>query len=189
MLNSTSTIFTMDIYKQYFNKNSDDKTTVRVGRITSAIALLIGAIVAPLLGGINQAFQFIQEYTGVVSPGILAIFLLGLFWKKTTNKAAIWGALVSIPIAMFFKVGPKGWAEGTALENIFPSVPFLDQMGYTTLLTMAIIALISWNQNKGVDDTKGFELRRETFKTSSTFNISAFAIMIVLVFLYAFFWK
>ena len=189
MLNSTSTIFTMDIYKQYINKNSDDKTTVRVGRITSAVALIIGAIVAPLLGGINQAFQFIQEYTGVVSPGILAIFILGLFWKKTTNKAAIWGALVSIPIAMFFKIGPKGWVEGTALENIFPSVPFLDQMGYTTLITMAIIALLSWYQNKGADDAKGFELRKETFKTSATFNISAFTIMIVLVFLYSFFWN
>jgi len=189
MLNSTSTIFTMDIYKQYINKNSDDKSTVRAGRITSAVALTIGAIIAPLLGGINQAFQFIQEYTGVVSPGILAIFILGLFWKKTTNKAAIWGALVSIPIAMFFKVGPKGWAQGTGLESIFPSVPFLDQMGYTSLITMVIIGLISWKQNKGADDARGFELRRETFKTSSTFNISAFAIMIVLVFLYAFFWK
>ncbi|MDP2160418.1 MAG: sodium/solute symporter, partial [Flavobacterium sp.] len=189
MLNSTSTIFTMDIYKQYINKNSDDKATVRVGRITSAIALTIGAIIAPLLGGINQAFQFIQEYTGVVSPGILAIFLLGLFWKKTTNKAAIWGALVSIPIAMFFKVGPKGWADGTGLETIFPSVPFLDQMGYTTLITMAIIAVLSWNQNKGADDAKGFELQRETFKTNAVFNISAFAIMIILVFLYAFFWN
>jgi solute:Na+ symporter, SSS family len=189
MLNSTSTIFTMDIYKQYINKNSDDKSTVRVGRITSAVALTIGAIIAPLLGGINQAFQFIQEYTGVVSPGILAIFLLGLFWKKTTNKAAIWGALVSIPIAMFFKVGPKGWAEGTGLETIFPSVPFLDQMGYTTLITMSIIAVLSWNQNKGADDAKGFELQRETFKTNAIFNISAFAIMIILVFLYAFFWK
>lgn len=189
MLNSTSTIFTMDIYKQYINKNADDKSTVRVGRITSAIALTIGAIIAPLLGGINQAFQFIQEYTGVVSPGILAIFLLGLFWKKTTNKAAIWGALVSIPIAMFFKVGPKGWADGTGLETIFPSVPFLDQMGYTTLITMAIIAVLSWNQNKGADDAKGFELQRETFKTNAVFNISAFAIMIILVFLYAFFWN
>jgi SSS family solute:Na+ symporter len=189
MLNSTSTIFTMDIYKQYINKNADDKSTVRVGRITSAVALTIGAIIAPLLGGINQAFQFIQEYTGVVSPGILAIFLLGLFWKKTTNKAAIWGALVSIPIAMFFKVGPKGWTEGTSFESIFPSVPFLDQMGYTTLITMAIIAVVSWNQNKGADDAKGFELQRETFKTNAVFNISAFAIMIILVFLYAFFWN
>lgn len=188
MLNSTSTIFTMDIYKQYIDKNANDRKTVAVGRITSAIALLIGAIVAPLLGGINQAFQFIQEYTGVVSPGILAIFVLGLFWKKTTNKAAIWGALLSIPIAMFFKVGPKGWASGGALENVFPNLPFLDQMGYTTLITMGIIAAISWNQNKGKDDKKGFELQKETFSTSSSFTISAFAVMIVLAFLYAFFW-
>jgi SSS family solute:Na+ symporter len=89
MLNSTSTIFTMDIYKQYINKNADDKTTVNVGRLSGGIALLIAVIMAPLLGGIDQAFQFIQEYTGVVSPEILAVFILGLFWKKTTNKAAI----------------------------------------------------------------------------------------------------
>lgn len=188
MLNSTSTIFTMDIYKQYIDKNADDRKTVTVGRITSAVALLIGAIVAPLLGGINQAFQFIQEYTGVVSPGILAIFILGLFWKKTTNKAAIWGALLSIPIAMFFKVGPKGWATGGSFEGFFPSLPFLDQMGYTTLLTMGIIAAISWTQNKGADDEKGFAIQKETFSTSTSFTISAFAVMIVLAFLYAFFW-
>ena len=188
MLNSTSTIFTMDIYKQYINKNSDDKNTVKVGRITSAIALTIGATVAPLLGGINQAFQFIQEYTGVVSPGILAIFILGLFWKKTTNQAAIWGALVSIPVAMYFKVGPKGWAEGIVIEGVFPNIPFLDQMGYTTLITMAIIMAISWLQNKGDDSPKGFTLSKETFKTSASFNISAFAILLILVFLYAKFW-
>ncbi|RKS00642.1 MULTISPECIES: sodium/sugar symporter [unclassified Flavobacterium] len=188
MLNSTSTIFTMDIYKQYINKNSDDKNTVKVGRITSAVALAIGAIVAPLLGGINQAFQFIQEYTGVVSPGILAIFLLGLFWKRTTNQAAIWGALLSIPVAMFFKVGPKGWANGTSLESVFPNIPFLDQMGYTTLITILIIMAISWIQNKGEDDSKGFILHKNTFKTSASFNISAFAIMLILVFLYAKFW-
>jgi SSS family solute:Na+ symporter len=188
MLNSTSTIFTMDIYKQYIDKNADDRKTVTVGRITSAIALLIGAIVAPLLGGINQAFQFIQEYTGVVSPGILAIFILGLFWKKTTNKAAIWGALLSIPIAMFFKVGPKGWASGGSFEGLFPNLPFLDQMGYTTLLTMGIIAAISWTQNKGADDEKGFAIQKETFSTGTSFTISAFAVMIVLAFLYAFFW-
>lgn len=188
MLNSTSTIFTMDIYKQYIDKNANDRKTVTVGRITSSIALLIGAIVAPLLGGINQAFQFIQEYTGVVSPGILAIFILGLFWKKTTNKAAIWGALLSIPIAMFFKVGPKGWASDGTFEDLFPNLPFLDQMGYTTLLTMAVIAAISWVQNKGANDEKGFAIQKETFSTSTSFTISAFAVMIVLAFLYAFFW-
>ena len=111
MLNSTSTIFTMDIYKQYIKPNASDKQTVNMGRISAAVALLIASIMAPLLGGIDQAFQFIQEYTGVVSPGILAVFILGLFWKKTTNKAAIVGALVSIPIAMYFKVAPKGWSS------------------------------------------------------------------------------
>jgi len=188
MLNSTATIFTMDIYKPYVNPTSDDRNLVKIGRITSAVALLIGAIIAPLLGGIGQAFQFIQEYTGVVSPGILAIFILGLFWKKTTNHAAIMGALLSIPVAMFFKVGPKGWATGTSLEGIFPSVPFLDQMGYTTLLTMAIIMLISWLQNKGTDDSKGFSIEKNTFKTSSSYSISAFAILLLLAFLYAKFW-
>lgn len=188
MLNSTATIFTMDIYKPYVNPTSDDRNLVKIGRITSAVALLIGAIIAPLLGGIGQAFQFIQEYTGVVSPGILAIFILGLFWKKTTNHAAIMGALLSIPVAMFFKVGPKGWAAGTSLEGIFPSVPFLDQMGYTTLLTMVIIMTISWLQNKGTDDVKGFSIEKSTFKTHSSYSISAFAILILLAFLYAKFW-
>ena len=113
MLNSTSTIFTMDIYKQYIRPNANDKETVNTGRISAAVALLVAGIMAPLLGGIDQAFQFIQEYTGVVSPGILAVFMLGLFWKKTTNKGAIIGTLSSIPIAMYFKVAPKGWSNNS----------------------------------------------------------------------------
>ena len=108
MLNSTSTIFTMDIYKSLINKEATDKQTVKVGRLSGLAALIIAMIIAPKLGNLGEVFQFIQEYTGVVSPGILAIFLLGLFWKKATNKAAIIGALTSIPIAMYFKVAPKG---------------------------------------------------------------------------------
>ncbi|SEA93699.1 solute:Na+ symporter, SSS family [Flavobacterium gillisiae] len=189
MLNSTSTIFTMDIYKQYINKNADDRTTVNVGRLSGGIALLIAVIMAPLLGGIDQAFQFIQEYTGVVSPGILAVFILGLFWKKTTNKAAIWGALLSIPIAMFFKVGPKSWAVGSGMESIFPTLPWMDQMGYTAVLSMLLIVAISLLQNKGNNDAKGIPLTKELFKTSPLFNICSFAIMIILVVVYAVFWK
>ena len=86
MLNSTATIFTMDIYKPLINTKASDKTTVNVGRISALISLVIATIMAPLLGGIDQAFQFIQEYTGVVSPGILAVFVLGLFWKKPPTK-------------------------------------------------------------------------------------------------------
>ncbi|MAB84787.1 MAG: sodium/glucose cotransporter [Cryomorphaceae bacterium] len=185
MLNSTSTIFTMDIYKQYINKKANDLETVNTGRLSALIALIIASIMAPLLGGIDQAFQFIQEYTGVVSPGILAVFMLGLFWKKTTNKGAIIGALCSIPIAMYFKVSPKGWAT----NPIFVDLPFLNQMGLTTLITMVIIAIISWYQQKGKDDQKGIEISRETFKTDPIYNIGAFGILILLSAIYAVFWS
>jgi len=185
MLNSTSTIFTMDIYKQYIRPNADDRATVRMGRISALVALVIAATVAPLLGGIDQAFQFIQEYTGVVSPGVLAVFLLGLFWKKTTNQGAIFGALASIPIAMYFKVAPKGWSA----SSLFVDVPFLDQMGYTTLLTMLVIAVISWSGGKGKDDSRAISLNKKTFMTSPIFNIGSFAVMIILVALYSLFWN
>ncbi|WP_370479215.1 sodium/sugar symporter [Tamlana flava] len=185
MLNSTSTIFTMDIYKQYINPNASDKATVGVGRLSAAVALVIAGIMAPLLGGIDQAFQFIQEYTGIVSPGILAVFLLGLFWKKTTNKAAIIGALASIPIALYFKVAPNGWST----SPFFVDVPFMDQMGYTCLLTMGIIALVSYSQHHGVDDEKGIPLKKELFKTSPLFNIGSFAVLLIVAALYAMFWN
>jgi SSS family solute:Na+ symporter len=185
MLNSTATIFTMDIYKPYIKPNATDRQTVSMGRISAVVALIIASIMAPLLGGIDQAFQFIQEYTGVVSPGILAVFVLGLFWKKTTNKAAIIGALTSIPIAMYFKVAPKGWSDSA----LFVDLPFLDQMGYTALLTMGIIAFISYRQNQGADDEKGIAITRETFKTDAIYNIGAFALMLILTALYAFFWS
>jgi solute:Na+ symporter, SSS family len=185
MLNSTSTIFTMDIYRQYINKNASDKNTVNTGRISAGVALIVACIMAPLLGGIDQAFQFIQEYTGIVSPGILAVFMLGLFWKKATNKGAIVGALVSIPIAMYFKVAPNGWST----SSLFVDVPFMDQMGYTVLLTMIVIILTSLMQNKGEEDPKGIQISKGLFKTSPTFNIGAFAVMLILVVVYALFWN
>jgi solute:Na+ symporter, SSS family len=185
MLNSTATIFTMDIYKPYIKPNATDRQTVSMGRISAVVALIVASIMAPLLGGIDQAFQFIQEYTGVVSPGILAVFILGLFWRKTTNKAAIVGALTSIPIAMYFKVAPKGWSDAA----FFVDIPFLDQMGYTALLTMVVMVVISYRQNKGADDEKSIAITKETFKTDGIYNISAFAIMLILTALYAFFWS
>ncbi len=185
MLNSTSTIFTMDIYKQYIRPDADDRTTVNMGRISATVALVIAAFMAPLLGGIDQAFQFIQEYTGVVSPGILAVFVMGLFWKKATNKGAIWGALSSIPVAMYFKVAPKGWSDSA----LFLDLPFLDQMGWTALLTMAIIAAVSWREGQGQEDAKAISLSGETFQTGRLYNVGAFAVMMVLVALYAMFWS
>ncbi len=184
MLNSTSTIFTMDIYKPLINKEASEKRLVNVGRITGLIALVIAICMAPLLGGVPQVFQYIQEYTGLVSPGILAIFILGLFWKKTTAKAAITGAILSIPIAFFLKVGSKGWVDSA----IFPDLPWMHQMGITFLLTSIIMLIISHAQNKGADDEKGIELNKSLFQTSSIFNILSFGVILMLIALYSIFW-
>jgi len=183
MLNSTSTIFTMDIYKSHFNKNASDAKMVSVGRITAVIALVIAIIIAPQLGSLGQVFIFIQEYTGVVSPGILAVFLMGLFYKKATNNGAIWGAILSIPIAMYFKVAPKGWSDA----SIFVELPFMHQMGYTCIATLAIIALISYLDGNQ-DDPKGINLTKKLFATNKTFNIGAFSVLLITAFLYAMFW-
>jgi SSS family solute:Na+ symporter len=148
---------------------------VIVGRISGGLALLIAIFVAPLLGNIDQAFQYIQEYTGLVSPGILAVFLLGLFYKKTNNKGAIVGILASMPIAFLLKVG-----------NL--EMPFLDQMLYTCLLTMAIIIMVSLSTNKKDDDPKAIKLNSKLFRTDSVFNLGAYVILILLVVLYTLFW-
>jgi SSS family solute:Na+ symporter len=184
MLNSTSTIFTMDIFRPYINKNASDKQTVAVGRISGAVALVIAILIAPMLGNLGQAFQFIQEYTGVVSPGILAVFLTGLFWKRATNNAAIWGVILSIPIAMYFKVAPNQWSDAA----VFVNIPFMNQMFITAILSIAIILFISYLEGKGKVNEKGINLTAEFFKTSPAFNIGAFIILTICTLLYAFFW-
>ena len=184
MVNSTSTIFTMDIYKSIINKNADDKSLVTVGRITGLVALIIAILIAPQLKSLGQVFQYIQEYTGVVSPGILAVFLMGLFYKKASNNGAIWGVLLSIPIAMYFKVGPNGWSSLSIFNH---DIPFMNQMLITCLATIFIIFVISKIEGNK-DNPKAIIITNTLFKTSPTFNISAFAVCIITAFLYAFFW-
>lgn len=175
MLNSTSTIFTMDIYKSYIGKDKSEKRLVRVGRISAAVALIIACLVAPLLKSVPQAFQYIQEYTGLVSPGILAVAMLGLFWKKTTTRGAIWGAILSIPVALFLKLS-------------FVQLPFLDQMLYTFLISIVIIAMVSLTTSKVDDDSKGITLTSQMFVTERAFNIGAYLVVIILALLYTIFW-
>ena len=175
MLNSTSTIFTMDIFKPYIKKDATERQLVFVGRLTAFIALIIAIAMAPILGNIPQMFQYIQQYTGLVSPGILAVFLMGLFWKKTTNKGAIIGVTLSIVVAFLLKI--------PSLE-----LPWMDQMFYTLIITMAIIMGVSLTTSPDVDDPKGIPLTAATFKTGSVFNISAYAILIILAVLYTVFW-
>ncbi len=118
MFNSTSTIFTMDIYKQFFNKNASEKRLVNIGRMTSVCALILALIaVYPIMGGADQAFQVIQEYSGFVYPGVVVIFGLGLLWKRASGVAAVVTAIGTFVFSILFKF-------------IMPDTPFLLRMGY-----------------------------------------------------------
>lgn len=176
MLNSTATIFTMDVYKEYIDKNASDTKLVNVGRCSAIVALVIAIFIAPMLGSLGQAFQFIQEYTGVVSPGILAVFLCGLFYKKTTSNGAIAGVLASIVIALLLKFLPI-------------NMPFLDQMMYTLILSMAVIVFVSLSSSEVDDDEKGIVLTAKTFKTSGSFAVASYAILLIVVAIYVAFWN
>src|SRR5690606_16071561 len=91
--NSIATIFTLDIYKKAFNKNASEKNMVNVGKISIIVSILLAVVISPFLGIEKGGFQYIQEYTGFVSPGIFAMFLLGFFWKKTTSNAALFATI------------------------------------------------------------------------------------------------
>ena len=131
MFNSTSTLFTMDIYKKYINPNAGDKKLVNVGRLTSLVALIIAAItVKPLLGGLDQAFQYIQEYSGFIYPGIVVVFGLGLLWKRASNKAAVWSAIATIPLGVLFKL-------------TMPDVAFQLRAGYVFMILVTMFIIIS----------------------------------------------
>lgn len=131
MFNSTSTLFTMDIYRKYINKDASDKKLVNIGRLTSLAALVIAAIaVKPLLGGLDQAFQYIQEYSGFIYPGIIVVFGLGLLWKRASNKAAIWTAIATIPLGILFKI-------------CLGDVAFQLRAGYIFIILVTMFVLIS----------------------------------------------
>lgn len=175
MLNSTSTIFTMDIYKPFIGKDKSEKNLVKIGRLSATAALLIACLLAPLLKSVPQAFQYIQEYTGLVSPGILAVAILGLFWKKVTTRGAIWGAILSIPVALFLKLD-------------FIQLPFMDQMLYTFLISIAIIGMVSLTTSDVDDDSHGITLTSKIFVTEKTFNIMSYLVLLILAVLYTVFW-
>ncbi|MBR6886224.1 MAG: sodium/sugar symporter [Bacteroidales bacterium] len=139
MLNSTSTLFTMDIYKKYLNKGADDRKLVNVGRITSLCALVIALVaVKPLLGSLDQAFQYIQEYSGFIYPGIIVVFGLGLLWKRSSARAAVWSAIIVIPLGILFKIFLGG-------------VPFQLRAGYIFIILVVFHVIMSLIDKKVVD--------------------------------------
>lgn len=194
MVNSASTIFTLDIYRPFFMKmdverqqlldatqNDSPQLTVKeenhlvfIGKWVSGIALLIGIFIAPTLGNLEQAFQYIQEYTGFISPGIVAIFLLGMFWRRTSANAAMVAVILAIPLSMAFKF-------------LVSSMPFIDRMGYCFLIIAGIMVLISMLENKN-NDPKAIYFRTQLFKTSSTFNILSVIVILLVGLIYGIFW-
>ena len=180
--NSISTIFSLDIYQKYFNKTSSEKNLVGVGRWAVIISMLIAAIITPALKSLDQAYQFIQEYVGFFSPGVLAIFLLGMFWKKTTNAAALTGAILTVPIAIILKFLPV-WTKGD-----FPNLPFLDRMFITFIFISLLMIVISLAKPKPADDKKVIVVDKSMFKVSTGFILLSVLIMGILVALYTVFW-
>ena len=180
--NSISTIFSLDIYKKYVNKEASERKLVITGRWAVIIAMLIAAIVAPSLKTLDQAYQFIQEYSGFFSPGVLAIFLLGMFWKKTTAAAGLAGALLTVPISTVLKFLPD-WTNGA-----FPNYPFLDRMTIAFFAIVIIMVTISLAKPKPAGDTHVIEMDTALFKVSPGFIVGSFIICGILAALYTVFW-
>ncbi len=167
MFNSTSTIFTMDIYKRFFNKNASEKKLVNVGRLTSISALILAVIaVYPIMGGADQAFQVIQEYSGFVYPGIVVIFGLGLLWKRASGTAAVVAAIGTFFFSILFKF-------------MLPDVPFLLRMGYVFACLVVLFFSISLMSKKTVPAE---ELDEHTIKTQLKWsNITIIAAIVCLI--------
>ncbi|MFH6958809.1 sodium/sugar symporter [Flavobacterium aquidurense] len=182
--NSISTIFSLDIYKKYFNKEASERKLVLTGRWVVVIAMFIAALVAPALKSLDQAYQFIQEYVGFFSPGVLAIFLLGMFWKKTTPSAGLAGALLTVPIAAVLKFLPV-WTNGA-----FPDYPFLDRMTISFFLIVLVMVAISLFNPESEEQQKTLkiEIDKSMFRVSSEFIIGSFIISGILIALYTVFW-
>ena len=176
IINSASTIFSIDILKVHFKPLISEENLVKAGRISSVIIVAIAASIASFLTGIEQVFQFIQEYTGLVSPGITAMFILGIFWKKTTAKAAWIAVLITLPVPLFLK-----W--------IYPEMPFLDNMVFSFIIISAVMILVSVLDKSKEARSHAWELPSGIFKNDDkVFKWLTIGIILILVLLYYIFW-
>jgi SSS family solute:Na+ symporter len=180
--NSISTIFSLDIYKKFFNKNATEKQMVGIGKWVVIVAMGIAALIAPALKNLDQAYQFIQEYVGFISPGVLAIFLLGFFWKRTTAAAALTGSLLTIPVSTILKFLPV-WTGGA-----FPDYPFLDRMSITFGIIVVIMVVISLSKPYSLQTSHTIEIDKNDFRVSPAFVLGSVIIMGILAGLYTVFW-
>ena len=180
--NSISTIFSLDIYKKYFNKQATEKQLVGIGKWVVIVSMGIAALIAPALKSLDQAYQFIQEYVGFISPGVLAIFLLGFFWKRTTASAALTGSLLTIPVSTILKFLPV-WTQGS-----FPDYPFLDRMTITFGIIVLIMIGISLSKPATLNASHTIVVDKKDFRVSPAFIFGSVIIMGILAGLYTIFW-
>ncbi|SMC93919.1 sodium/sugar symporter [Pedobacter nyackensis] len=199
--NSIATIFTLDIYKKAFNPNAGEGNLVNVGKITVVVSMLIAVVLSlivgdALMGEGKQGFQYIQEYTGFVSPGIFAMFILGFFWKKTTSNAALFATVGGFLVSVLLKFLPGmvdlsplynyGWAVANT-AGVF-EIPFMDRMAIVFAICLIGMYFISIYDNKKGVVAHGLEIDPKMFRVSTSFAIGALIIFAMVVALYSAFW-
>ncbi len=165
----------LDIHKKFFNKNLSEKQTVFTGRIAIIVAFVIALLVSPLLRNFGQAFEYIQVYTGYISPGILSIFLLGFFWKKATANGALVAAILSVALSAL-------------IEYLFPAFPFLNRMGVVFWICSAVHITISLVQSGGKDNPNAFVVQREWFNVAPSFRYGTIGVVGLFCVIYWIFW-
>nr|WP_295383066.1 sodium/sugar symporter [Pseudoxanthomonas sp.] len=173
-INSVATIFTLDFYAKRDREASQAKL-VRVGRITAAVAILVAVLTArPLLGGFDQGFQYIQEFTGFFTPGIVVIFLLGLFWKRANEAGALAAAIGSFLLSLVLKLA-------------WPSLPFMDRIGLVFLLALVLAVGVAL-ATRSTGDRDRIRTDDVSYTTAPSFNVASLAVVAILLALYATFW-
>ncbi|WP_026768101.1 sodium/solute symporter [Asinibacterium sp. OR53] len=195
--NSISTIFTLDVYKKYLNKDAGEAKLVWVGRATIIIAMVVGILFtwSDLLGiGGEGGFTFIQKYTGFISPGIFAMFILGMFWKRTSGAAAIVGILVGFLASVFFNnhMAISMFGTETWFYTAFPNgkggyeIPFLVCMGLSFLFT--VIAMVLVSLAGPAVNPKAFVFEKGMFRVKPATVVMIVITLLLLSALYVRFW-
>jgi SSS family solute:Na+ symporter len=196
-INSIATIFTLDVYAKRRKERtraedergestSEEKHLVLVGRVTAVTAIVIAILAArPLVGSSEQAFQFIQEFTGFFTPGITVIFLLGLFWKRTNEAGAIVAAVTSVLLSTIMKYTLPAAAFPQGVNAYL--TPFINRMGVVFLvsLVLAVVVSLATRQQEGADTIDTSDVR---YRTSAGFNVGALGVILILIALYATWW-
>jgi SSS family solute:Na+ symporter len=195
-VNSISTIFTLDIFKKYMRQDADEQKLVLIGRIVIFISMFVAVVFTwnDTLGiGGEGGFTFIQKYTGFISPGVFAVFMLGMFWKRTTGAAAVAGVISGFLLSIFFNnYAPSLLGHETILYTAFPNgkgeyeIPFLINMGWSFFFTLALMVGISLTGPKV--NPKAFIFESGIFRMSKSVQVLVVIILLLLTALYVRFW-